>query len=284
MTARDGVEVVDPGPLSSLQDLGRRGWAHLGVARAGALDRGAAALARRLVGGAPDDAVVETTVGGVVLRPRRAVTIAVTGAACDVRVDRRSASHGAPVTVPAGALVTVGPAASGVRSYVAFSGGIAVAPVLGSRSTDTLAWVGPPRLAAGAVLPLGVPGRLPEPPPASVVRPRAAVLRLRRGPRADWLDAGSWTSLDGSVYAVAPDSDRIGLRLEGRRLERRAGELPSEGIVLGSVQLPPSGQPVVFLADHPTTGGYPVVAVVDDEDLDICAQLRPGEPVTLLVR
>ena len=129
-----------------------------------------------------------------------------------------------------------------------------------------------------------MPGRLPEPPPASVLRPRAAVLRLRRGPRADWLDAGSWTSLDGSVYAVAPDSDRIGLRLEGRRLERHAGELPSEGIVLGSVQLPPSGQPVVFLADHPTTGGYPVVAVVDDEDLDICAQLRPGEPVTLLVR
>ncbi len=275
------VEVVDPGPLSTLQDRGRRGWAHLGVPRAGALDRGAAALARRLVGGGPDDAVIETTVGGVVLRPRRAVTLAVTGAGCAVRFDGRAVAHGAPVTVPAGALVTVGPAVTGVRSYVAFAGGIAVPPVLGSRSTDTLAWVGPPRLTAGDLLVLGPTGQLPEPPPAVVVRPREPVLRLRRGPRADWLDRSGWSRLDGASYAVAPDSDRIGLRLTGSRLERRGGELASEGIVLGAVQLPPSGQPVVFLADHPTTGGYPVVAVVEDDDLDLCAQLRPGDEVLL---
>src|SRR5688500_12131687 len=124
------IEVVDPGPLSTLQDLGRPGWAHLGVARAGALDRGAAALARRLVGGAVGDAVVETTMGGVVLRTRRAVTLAVTGATCTVRVDRRGVAHGAPVTVPADSVVTVGPAESGVRSYIAFAGGIDVEPVL----------------------------------------------------------------------------------------------------------------------------------------------------------
>jgi biotin-dependent carboxylase-like uncharacterized protein len=183
--------------------------------------------------------------------------------------------------VPAGALLTVGPAVTGVRSYVAFAGGIAVAPVLGSRSTDTLAWVGPPRLAAGDLLVLGPSGRLPEPPPAVVVRPREPVLRVRRGPRADWLDRTGWSRLDGSTYAVGPDSDRIGLRLAGPRLERRGGELASEGIVLGAVQLPPSGQPVVFLADHPTTGGYPVVAVVEDDDLDLCAQLRPGDEVRL---
>jgi allophanate hydrolase subunit 2 len=107
------------------------------------------------------------------------------------------------------------------------------------------------------------------------------VLRLRRGPRADWLDEGAWERLTGAAYVVAPDSDRIGLRIDGPRVGRRAGELPSEGIVLGAVQLPPSGQPVVFLADHPTTGGYPVVAVVADEDLDVCAQLRPGDEVVL---
>lgn len=275
------IEVVDPGPLSTLQDLGRPGWAHVGVARAGALDRGAAALARRLVGGAADDAVVETTMGGVVLRTRRAVTLAVTGAMCAVRVDRRSVGHGTPVTVPADSVVTVGPAESGVRSYVAFAGGIDVEPVLGSRSTDTLAWVGPPRLAPGQVLPLGTPRRLPEPPAAIVVRPQERVLRLRPGPRADWLDPGGWAGLDGTTYAVLPDSDRIGLRLGGPRIERREGELPSEGIVLGAVQLPPSGQPVVFLADHPTTGGYPVVAVVEDDDLDLCAQLRPGDRLVL---
>ena len=178
-------------------------------------------------------------------------------------------------------IVTVGPALVGVRSYVAFAGGIDVEPVLGSRSTDTLAWVGPPRLAAGQVLALGLPGQWPEPPAAVVVRPRGAVLRLRPGPRADWLLADAWAALDGRTYAVAPDSDRIGLRLVGPRVERRPGELPSEGMVLGAVQLPPSGQPVVFLADHPPTGGYPVVAVVEDDDLDLCAQLRPGDPVVL---
>ena len=113
------VEVVDPGPLSTLQDRGRRGWAHLGVPRAGALDRGAAALARRLVGGRPDDAVIETTVGGVVLRPRRAVTLAVTGAACAVRFDGRAVAHGAPTTVPAGALVTVSVSPSTASPYTA---------------------------------------------------------------------------------------------------------------------------------------------------------------------
>ena len=275
------IEVLDPGPLSTLQDLGRTGWAHLGVARAGALDRGAAALARRLVGGSYDDAVIETTLGGIVLRTRRGTTLAVTGAICEVRSDRHVAVHGAPVTVASGVVVTVGPALVGVRSYVAFAGGLDVEPVLGSRSTDTLAWVGPPRLAAGQVLALGRPVRWPEPPPAVVVRRRGVVLRLRPGPRAGWLLPGAWEALDGSTYAVAPDSDRVGLRLDGPRVARRAGELPSEGMVLGSVQLPPSGQPVVFLADHPPTGGYPVVGLVEDADLDLCAQLRPGDPVVL---
>lgn len=282
------IEVVDPGPLSTLQDRGRVGFAHLGVPRAGALDRGAAALARRLVGGSVDDAVVETTMGGVSFLARQALTFAVAGAPCTVRVGsalqgQRAAAHGTPTTVPAGTLVTIGSASAGVRSYVAFAGGIDVEPVLGSRSTDTLAWVGPPRLAAGQVLAVGVPGVLPEPPAVVVVRPRGRVVRLTRGPRADWMDEAAWAALDGASYAVAADSDRIGLRLDGPRVARRGGELPSEGIVLGAVQLPPSGQPVVFLADHPTTGGYPVVAVVEDDDLDLCAQLRSGDEVELRV-
>ena len=233
------------------------------------------------MGGAAHDAVLETTVGGIVLRTRRAVTLAVTGAPCEVRVGRRIVGHGAAVTVPSDAVVTVGSATSGVRSYVAFAGGLAVAPVLGSRSTDTLAWVGPARLAAGQLLQLGAPGLLPEPPAAVVARARERVLRLRPGPRVEWLAPAAWRRLDEASYDVAPDSDRIGLRLSGPPVERREGELPSEGIVLGGVQLPPSGQPVVFLADHPTTGGYPVVALVDDADLDLCAQLRPGERVVL---
>lgn len=278
------IEVVDPGPLTTVQDRGRRRLAHLGVPRGGVLDRGAAALALRLVGGDPDDAVLETTMGGVSVRTRRAVTFAVTGAACEVRVGSRAVGHAEPVTVRASSVITVGPATSGVRSYLAFAGGIAVPPVLGSRSTDTLAWVGPPRLVAGQVLPLGTARRPPRVPEAVVVRPRARVLHLVRGPRADRVDAAGWAALDGASYAVAADSDRIGLRLTGPVIPRVAGELPSEGIVTGGLQLPPSGQPLVFLADHPTTGGYPVIAVVEDDDLDLCAQLRPGEVVRLSLR
>lgn len=278
------IEVIDPGPLTTVQDRGRRGWAHLGVPRGGSLDRGAAALALRLVGGAPDDAVLETTMGGVVVRTRRAVTFAVTGAPCEVRVGVRPVGHSGPVTAPQGSVISVGSATAGVRSYLAFAGGLDVVPVLGSRSTDTLAWVGPPRVTAGQVLTLGVPHALPRAPEAVVVRPREPVLRLARGPRADWVDAAGWATLDGATYAVAADSDRVGLRLGGPVVARAPGELPSEGIVLGGVQLPPSGQPLVFLADHPTTGGYPVIAVVEDDDLDLCAQLRPGQVVRLRVR
>ena len=278
------IEVIDAGPLTTVQDRGRHGHAHLGVPRGGALDRGAAALALRLVGGDLDDAVLETTMGGVTVWTASAVTFAVTGARCSVRVGTRRVGHAEPVTAPAGSVIALGPAATGVRSYLALAGGVAVPQVLGSRSTDTLAWVGPPRLAAGQVLPLGRAHRLPQPPEAVVVQPREPVLHLLRGPRADWLDEGRWAALDGASYAVAADSDRIGLRLSGSVIARAPGELPSEGIVLGGVQLPPSGQPLVFLADHPTTGGYPVIAVVGDDDLDLCAQLRPGEVVRLRLR
>jgi allophanate hydrolase subunit 2 len=167
-----------------------------------------------------------------------------------------------------------------VCSYVAVAGGIAVAPVLGSRSTDTLAWVGPPRVEGGAVLPVGEPRGRPQ--PLDTPRPpRPGPLRVRIGPRADWFVADALDRLCATPYVVAADSNRIGLRLDGPPIQRqRDGELPSEGMVLGAVQVPPSGVPIVFLADHPPTGGYPVLAVVDEDDLWQCAQLRPGEPVS----
>ncbi|PVG83675.1 allophanate hydrolase [Nocardioides gansuensis] len=274
--------VLDPGALTTVQDRGRRGWAHLGVPRAGALDADAAALANRLVGNEPDAALLETTLTGVRVRLEEARTLAVTGAECDVVVGGRSCAFAEPVSVRAGAEVQIGPARRGVRSYLAVSGGLAVAPVLGSRSTDTLAWVGPPLPQAGDKLPLGPVAGPPRAADVVVRRPREAVLRLHRGPRADWVTSQAWDALDGAAYTVGADSNRIGLRLEGRAVERvERGELASEGVVLGAVQLPPSGQPVVFLHDHPVTGGYPVIAVVDPDDLGVCAQLRPGEEVAL---
>lgn len=281
-----GLEVVRAGALTTVQDLGRPGYAHLGVPRSGALDTGAHALANRLLGNPPGAATLETTLDGVGLRAVGGpVTVAVTGAPCAVRVDGRPAPWGAPVLLRAGAELEVGRAESGLRGYVAVRGGFAVEPVLGSRSTDLLSGLGPPVLSAGALLPVGAPG--PDPvagadAPAAPGPPSELVLPLRLGPRADWFTARSVTErLLRAAYRVSAASNRIGLRTEGPALVRaRGGELPSEGMVLGAVQVPPDGQPVVFLADHPVTGGYPVVGVVPPGPaLDAAAQARPGVPV-----
>ncbi|ASN23464.1 hypothetical protein LK07_04875 [Streptomyces pluripotens] len=192
---------------------------------------------------------------------------------------------GAPVAVPAGVRLEVGAATAGVRSYVAVSGGIATEPGLGSRATDLLSGLGPPPLNDGTLLPLGTPG----PPPARVAGapqpgpPIELVLRVTPGPRDDWFTARAVRNLLTHAYRVSAASNHIGLRTEGPALERaRPGELPSEGVVLGAVQVPPDGRPVVFLADHPTTGGYPVVAVVRATDLPAAAQAVPGAPVRFL--
>ncbi|MFD0270230.1 biotin-dependent carboxyltransferase family protein [Streptomyces sp. NPDC127106] len=285
MSGAKALEVVRPGALTTVQDPGRPGYAHLGVPRSGALDTAAYALANRLVGNPRDAAVLETTLDGVGLRAASAVTVAVTGAPCAVRVSGRPVAWGAPVLVPAGADLEVGRAESGVRSYVAVRGGFVVPPVLGSRSTDLLSGLGPAVPSRGAVLPVGPAG--PDPVCGADVLPAPGapaelVLPVRSGPRADWFEPASLAALWHSAYRVSPASNRIGLRTEaGTPLVRaRAGELPSEGVVLGAVQVPPDGLPVVFLADHPVTGGYPVVGVVPPGPaLDAAAQARPGVPV-----
>ena len=273
------LTVLAVGASALVQDRGRFGWAHLGVPRAGALDGPAARLANRLVGNDEDAACLEVLLGGLTMSTDRSGWCAVTGARASVRVDGRPQEFAAAVWWPAGAVLEVATPGTGLRSYLAVAGGVAVAPVLGSRSTDTLAGVGPPPVRAGDVLPVGV---TPGPPAASDVprTPTPGPLRVCPGPRADRVAGDALALLCTTSYTVSPDSDRIGLRLLGVPLPlTRADELPSEGMVLGAVQVSPDGRPVVFLADHPTTGGYPVVAVVDEDDLWQCAQLRPGEPV-----
>ncbi|MFC9315731.1 biotin-dependent carboxyltransferase family protein [Streptomyces nigra] len=279
------LSVVRAGALTTVQDLGRPGHAHLGVPRSGALDPPAAALANRLAGNPADAAVLETTLNGCTVRSRSTVTMAATGAPCRVTVNGRPAAWGAPVRVPAGALLDVGPAVSGVRTYLAVSGGVAVEPVLGSRSTDLLSGLGPPPLTDGAVLPLGRPAGLharvdvaPQPAP-----PTELVLRVTLGPRDDWFSPEAVRVFTSRPYRVSPASNRIGLRTEGPVLDRAVTrELPSEGMVLGAIQVPPDGRPVVFLADHPTTGGYPVIAVVRASDLPAAAQAPPGTPIRFI--
>jgi KipI family sensor histidine kinase inhibitor len=312
------IEVVRPGPFAIVADLGRPGYGHLGVPRSGAADPDSLRLANRLVGNPEDAAVVELTLGGATLRfAGRAGSapawVAVTGAAASVRLGPGPAPGpgqaagasladdsglGVPFAVPNGATLTVGTPATAVRSYLAVRGGVTVAPVLGSRSADTLSGIGPSPLRAGDRLPVG--GTAACGPIVADVAPRAAgclapgslaggsvtggpepaELRVVAGPRDDWFAPAAMDRLRAAVYEVTSDSNRSGLRLSGPDLPRaRRDELPSEGMPLGALQVPPSGQPILFLADHPVTGGYPVIAVVAAADIARAAQLRPGDTI-----
>src|SRR4051812_23340946 len=276
------LRVVETGAQTTVQDAGRPGLAHLGVPRSGWLDDPAARLGNRLVGNREDLAVLECLLGGLILETTVSVTVAVTGAECEVRAGGRPVAHGAPVGLRADEGLSLGSVRRGARCYVAVGGGIAVEPVLRSRATDTFSGIGPDLVQRGSLLPVGpASGRPPgegQQLDSRLDGPR--VLRCWPGPRTGWFTDDALATLTTSSYSVHPDSDRVGLRLSGRALARRvSAELPSEGLVLGAVQVPGDGCPLVFLNDHPTTGGYPVVAVVDPRDLCACAQLRPGDEV-----
>jgi biotin-dependent carboxylase-like uncharacterized protein len=278
------ITILAAGPMALIQDLGRPGHAHLGVPPSGALDRPSLLLANRVTGNTADSAAIETVLGGLAFRAECSCTIAVTGPSVPVRVGGREAGTHTPVHVRAGQTVELGSPRSGLRNYVAISGGLDVAPHLGSRSTDILSGIGPDPLRVDDVLPLGIAARPPAgedavPPPSPADHLTIPVLL---GPRDDWFDVGK---LGTFTWAVSPESNRVGLRLLGAPLTRAAEfvgrELTSEGVVTGAVQVPANGRPVIFLADHPTTGGYPVIGVVADRYLAALAQARPGTKVKL---
>jgi biotin-dependent carboxylase-like uncharacterized protein len=281
------LRVLRAGLSSTVQDLGRVGYAALGVPRSGAVDADSLRLANRLVGNPQDAAGIETTLLGVDLRlagtdadSASGRWVAVTGAVSPVRLNGRPAADNRPLWLPTDASLEVGPAVQGLRAYVAVSGGIAVPPVLGSRATDLLSGLGPPPLDAGDRIALGPAGAGPA--AAVDVAPRPALrdrieARLLPGPREDWFEPEALRVVVTSQYMVSDRSNRVGVRLDGPPLARRiSAELPSEGIPLGALQVPSGGQPIVHLADHPTTGGYPVIGVVHAADLWLLAQARPG--------
>ncbi|MGN6780129.1 MAG: biotin-dependent carboxyltransferase family protein [Marmoricola sp.] len=277
------LTVLDPGPLTTVQDAGLPGLAALGVPHSGACDRRSHRLANRLVGNAEEAAVLEATLGGLVARAERDLLVVTTGARC-----AGPWPHNAATVLRSGQEIRLGPPASGLRTYLAVRGGLAIEPVLGSRSTDLLSGIGPEPLRPGDTLAVGIPaGSAPDVDVAPVPEPAAGevTVEIGVGPRRDWFDDAAWQRLTTQSWTVSNDSNRIGLRLQGRPLDRvRTDELPSEGLVRGALQVPPSGEPVLFLADHPVTGGYPVIGYVADADVDACGQLRPGQPVRLRPR
>jgi KipI family sensor histidine kinase inhibitor len=303
------VEVLQPGPLATVQDLGRAGLAHLGVPASGAADASSLRLANDLVGNDAGAAGLEVTLGRLALRFDCDAVVAVTGAPVPIRVSGaavglggvssegevsggRNPVPGVAFAVAAGSVLRLGTPPAGLRSYVAIDGGIGVRPVLGSRAADCLSGLGPGPLRPGDWLPLDRPRSGPN--ERREWRPRGAEpaefgpgpveLRAIAGPRDDWFAAGALDVLTGGSYVVSPASNRTGLRLTGPALRRgRSGELLSEGMTAGSLQVTHEGQPILLLADHPTTGGYPVIAVILAADLGRAAQLRPGQQVRFRV-
>ncbi|MCW2581100.1 MAG: allophanate hydrolase [Blastococcus sp.] len=281
------VEVLATGGLVTVQDRGRPGYGRWGVPTSGAADRSGLQLANRLVGNPEHAAALELTLGGVTLRARDRVLVALTGAIGPAWLDGRPVGALRSLLLAPGSVLRVEPPTLGLRTYLAVRGGFAVPAVLGSRATDTLSGIGPEPVRAGAVLPVGA-GPVSGPPGVDVATQPyldlVAPLRITAGPRADWFEPGALRTLTSSDYRLTAACNRVGVRLEGALLDRRqSGELDPEGMVRGAIQVPPSGAPLVFLSDHPVTGGYPVIGVVLPTDVDRLAQMRPGASVRFTV-
>ena len=274
------LRVLATGPSSTVQDEGRIGLGSLGVGRSGACDRSAYRLANRLVGNSPGSATIEVTLGGLRVRAEDGdLVIATTGARCPGALP-----HNAPTLLVAGREAHLGVPATGLRTYLTVRGGLLAESVLGSRSTDLLSGLGP-TLSVGDLIDVGsATATLPGVDLAAVADPPGGevTVTVRPGPRHDRIGVRGWAGLLGQVWTVTGDSNRIGVRLGGGPLSFcDSREVRSEGLVRGAVQLPPSGLPVLMLADHPVTGGYPVVAHIDDADVDRCGQLSPGQSLRL---
>ena len=283
------LQVRATGLLTVFQDLGRHGQARQGVSASGAMDQAALKAANRLVGNASNAAALETVGGGLQLRSVGENVVAVTGADAALTLTtadglRWPVPRYAPVALADGDTLAVGQPTAGARCYVAVRGGFAEAPVMGSCATDTLAHVGPAPVAVGdwlAVQPAPATSVVaaPELPPADLpTLEQEVVLDVVMGPRTDWFTPEAIARFAAQRWQVTPQSNRVGLRLAGEVPLDRAitGELPSEGTALGALQVPPSGQPVLFLADHPLTGGYPVIGCVAPYHLDRAGQIPVG--------
>jgi antagonist of KipI len=290
MAGADTFEVLSPGILSSVQDLGRFGCARYGVAASGALDGFAVRVGNLLVGNDENAAVVETTLMGLRIRILRETRVAVTGGDLQPRLDGKPFPMWRSQPVREGQTLVFSGPASGLRAYLAVVGGLQVAEVMGSRSTNLSSGFGgfqgrPLRkgdiLAAG---PVNDPAHLTErilPPEAVPVYASPWRLRVLWGPQEDHFSEEGRQTLATAAFTVSPDSDRTGIRLKGPVVARRTGmeeSIISEGILSGAIQVPGDGQPIIILGET-ASGGYRKIATVISADLPLLGQVTPGDEV-----
>lgn len=290
-SALKALKVVSSDRPALYQDFGRPGNAHQGVSKSGAADLRALRDANELVGNAPGTAAIEVTYGGFSVLAEKHVTLAVAGAPAPANItaaDGRvfGVATDMAIALNAGEMLTLGFPKTGVRTYIAIRGGVDVEHVMGSASTDTLAKIGPKPITAGDFIlqgcatceaVRGYPLTLPALPSSEDI----IVLDVVMGPRTDWFTPGSRSAFFDQLWTVTQESNRVGVRLQGHVALTRdcLEELPSEGTLRGSIQVPRNGQPVLFMADHPLTGGYPVIAVVAEHHLSLAAQIPIGAHV-----
>ncbi|ALC05419.1 hypothetical protein CDES_04885 [Corynebacterium deserti GIMN1.010] len=285
-------KVISTGPQALFQDRGRFSFASSGVGTSGSFDRLSAARANHAVGNDPNAAVIEILLGNFEVEATDATSIVFTGTEAFVTVttpDGRSknATTNTIIDVEPGDRIRLEPATYGMRAYLGVRGGFAVEKVLGSASTDLISHLGPAPIAEGDELTIARDiseehwwPKLRQLPTLWRRFP-AETLTVIPGPRANWFTQESLNKFFGQVFTVSNESNRIGLRLTSDTplVREKDGELKSEGMVRGSIQVPPGGHPVVFGADHPVTGGYPVIAVLTARSCDRSAQLIPGDKV-----
>ncbi|MEE9368358.1 MAG: 5-oxoprolinase subunit PxpB [Pontiella sp.] len=266
-----GIKIIEPGMYTTVQDAGRFGYLRYGLPASGAMDREAFAAANFLLGNDPNAAVLECTGTLPVLEFSESVKVAVV-----------YANRFQTLAVSAGEPVKFQPLEKGYRAYIAIEGGIDVPLVMGSRSTyvpGKLGGLEGRTLRAGDVLPLRDHGSRLHVAEVPDLAPKVeGCIRVIPGPEADWFDCGGLNTFLSTPFSVSSKSDRTGIRLEGAPLSFRHDEqMVSSGISMGTIQVPPSGQPIIMMADHPTTGGYPRIGNVVEEDLCILAQMKPGD-------
>jgi antagonist of KipI len=280
------IRIAKPGFFTTVQDLGRYGYTHLGISPAGAADPLSFRIANLLVGNDKNFPALEMTLLGASLEFEKSVIVALTGAKCECKIGPAQMPFNAAFDVPAGAVLQCGAIATGARCYLSVQGGFDIPMIMGSASTFVAGHFGGlngRRLQSGDVLQARQPS-------ASRIRSlRAGVvdslcapqeLRVTKGAQQDWFGPEAFAKLFSGVYVVSEHSDRSGLRLKGEAVRpRESSELLTDGIPLGAIQVPQDGQPIILFADQQTTGGYPKIANVIAADMHCVGQLRPRDEV-----